>query len=201
MMQKAIWYGVSISLFGATAAAQADNQPVELPETTVIGSSVIDQNKVDSFGSLTTVVGQDQIRDLNALDLSSALRRTPGVTVSRFNPVGSFGGAEGGAVYIRGMGASRPGSEIKTYIDGVPFYMGVWGHPLLDLLPINAMQSISVYKGPQPQKFGNTFAAIDLTPRTAEAGDNQHGELQVTGGSFHTATDQASLIGRSGSLR
>ena len=197
MMQKAIWYGVSISLLGATAAAQADNQPVELPETTVIGSSVIDQNKVDSFGSLTTVVGQDQIRDLNALDLSSALRRTPGVTVSRFNPVGSFGGAEGGAVYIRGMGASRPGSEIKTYIDGVPFYMGVWGHPLLDLLPINAMQSISVYKGPQPQKFGNTFAAIDLTPRTAEAGDNQHGELQVTGGSFHTATDQASLIGRS----
>lgn len=79
MMQKAIWYGVSISLLGATAAAQADNQPVELPETTVIGSSVIDQNKVDSFGSLTTVVGQDQIRDLNALDLSSALRRTPGV--------------------------------------------------------------------------------------------------------------------------
>lgn len=198
MAHKAIWYGVSLSLLGTTAAAQAENQPVELPETLVIGSSVIDQNKVDSFGSLTTVVGQDQIRDLNALDLSSALRRTPGVTVSRFNPVGSFGGAEGGAVYIRGMGASRPGSEIKTYIDGVPFYMGVWGHPLLDLLPINAMQSISVYKGPQPQKFGNTFAAIDLTPLRAEEGDNQHGELQVTGGSFHTATDQASLYGRSG---
>jgi iron complex outermembrane receptor protein len=198
MAHKAIWYGVSLSLLGTTAAAQAENQPVELPETMVIGSSVIDQNKVDSFGSLTTVVGQDQIRDLNALDLSSALRRTPGVTVSRFNPVGSFGGAEGGAVYIRGMGASRPGSEIKTYIDGVPFYMGVWGHPLLDLLPINAMQSISVYKGPQPQKFGNTFAAIDLTPLRAEEGDNQHGELQVTGGSFHTATDQASLYGRSG---
>ncbi|MGM3216819.1 TonB-dependent receptor plug domain-containing protein [Pseudomonas sp. PhalM4] len=166
----------------------------------MVGTSVIDQNNVDSFGSLTTVVGQEQIRDLNALDLSSALRRTPGVVVSRFNPVGSFGGAEGGAVYIRGMGASRPGSEIKTYIDGVPFYMGVWGHPLLDLLPINAMQSISVYKGPQPQKFGNTFAAIDLTPKVAEQGDNHHGELQLTGGSFRTATEQASLIGREGNF-
>jgi len=198
MTHKKVWYGVSLSLLGATALAHADTPPVELPQTSVIGSSVIDQNKVDSFGSLSTVVGQDQIRDLNALDLSSALRRTPGVTVSRFNPVGSFGGAEGGAVYIRGMGASRPGSEIKTYVDGVPFYMGVWGHPLLDLLPISAMQSISVYKGPQPQKFGNTFAAIDLTPRVAEAGDNQHGELQLTAGSFRTATDQASLLGRSG---
>jgi len=198
MTHKAIWYGVSLSLLGATGVAQAETSTVELPDTTVIGSSVIDQNKVDTFGSLTTVVGQEQIRDLNALDLASALRRTPGVTVSRFNPVGSFGGAEGGAVYIRGMGASRPGSEIKTYVDGVPFYMGVWGHPLLDLLPVNAMQSISVYKGPQPQKFGNTFAAIDLTPLRAEEGDNQHGELQVTGGSFRTATDQASLYGRSG---
>ncbi|MGO3562023.1 TonB-dependent receptor plug domain-containing protein [Pseudomonas helleri] len=198
MTHKAIWYGVSLSLLGATGVAQAEKSTVELPDTTVIGSSVIDQNKVDTFGSLTTVVGQEQIRDLNALDLASALRRTPGVTVSRFNPVGSFGGAEGGAVYIRGMGASRPGSEIKTYVDGVPFYMGVWGHPLLDLLPVNAMQSISVYKGPQPQKFGNTFAAIDLTPLREEEGDNQHGELQVTGGSFRTATDQASLYGRSG---
>jgi outer membrane receptor for ferrienterochelin and colicin len=98
MTHKAIWYGVSLSLLGATGVAQAEKSTVELPDTTVIGSSVIDQNKVDTFGSLTTVVGQEQIRDLNALDLASALRRTPGVTVSRFNPVGSFGGAEGGAV-------------------------------------------------------------------------------------------------------
>lgn len=31
------------------------------------------------------------------------------------NPVGSFSGNERGGVYIRGMGASRPRSEIKTY--------------------------------------------------------------------------------------
>ncbi|WP_225594726.1 TonB-dependent receptor plug domain-containing protein [Pseudomonas sp. PDM22] len=189
--------GACAAMLGApqTWAAEA---PVELPAQDVIGSAVIEQNSVDTFGSLSTMVTREQIRDLNALDLSSALRRTPGVTVSRFNPVGSFGGAEGGAVYIRGMGASRPGSEIKTYVDGIPFYMGVWSHPLLDLLPVHGMQSIDVYKGPQPQKFGNTFAAIDLTPRQAAPGDNQHGDLQVTGGSFHTATDQASLIGRSG---
>lgn len=198
MKKKTLCCAAALAL--SSGATLAETNTIELAETSIVGTSVIDQNNVDSFGSLTTVVGQEQIRDLNALDLSSALRRTPGVVVSRFNPVGSFGGAEGGAVYIRGMGASRPGSEIKTYIDGVPFYMGVWGHPLLDLLPINAMQSITVYKGPQPQKFGNTFAAIDLTPKVAEQGDNHHGELQLTGGSFRTATEQASLIGREGNF-
>lgn len=57
---------------------------MELAETSVVGTSVIDQNSEDSFASLATVVDQEQIRDLNALDLSSALRRTPGVVVSRF---------------------------------------------------------------------------------------------------------------------
>lgn len=195
MNNKSICLGVAALLLGSSGNARA---AVELPASDVIGSAVIDENRTDAFASMSTHVSQKQIRDLNALDLSSALRRTPGVTVSRFNPVGSFGGGEGGAVYIRGMGASRPGSEIKTYIDGVPFYMPVWNHPLLDLLPVNGMQSIGVYKGPQPQKFGNTFAAIDLAPRTAEAGDNQHGELQLTGGSFGTFTEQASLTGRNG---
>ena len=41
--------------------------------------------------------------NLNAADLGTALRRTPGVNISRYNPIGSFGGAEGGGIFIRGM--------------------------------------------------------------------------------------------------
>jgi iron complex outermembrane receptor protein len=190
-------YGTLLPLIPFSSLAMAETGNTSLDEIKVIASPVIDANKVDPFASLTTVVGRDQIEDLNATDLTAALRRTPGVTVSRFNPIGAFGGAEGGAVYIRGMGASRPGSEIKTYVDGVPFYMGVWGHPLVDLLPINAMQSINIYKGPQPQKFGNSFAAIELIPRQAQEENTQHGELKLTAGSFNTFTEQATLYGNS----
>lgn len=63
--------------------------------------------------------------DLNVQDLSTALRRSPGVNISHYNPVGSFGGATGGAVFIRGMGSSRPGGEIKTLVDGIPMYMSI----------------------------------------------------------------------------
>lgn len=150
-----------LGLVAAAAAVHSSGraQTAELPAVIVTGRPVIEANRTEAFSSLATEVTDTQVRDLNAQDLSSALRRTPGVSVSRFNPVGSFGGDEGGAVHIRGLGASRPGSEIKTYIDGIPFYMGVWNHPLLDLLPVHGFERITVYKGPQPQTFGNTFAA------------------------------------------
>ena len=175
-------------------------QTATLSPVTIVASPVIEANRIDSFASFGTSVTAQQIQDLNAVDLASALRRTPGVTISRFNPVGSFGGEEGGAVYIRGMGSSRPGSEIKTYVDGVPFYMAVWSHPLLDLLPVNGMQRMDVLKGPQPQVFGNTFGAINLIPKRAGKADGVSGDLQASAGSFGTVVEQFDLVGRSGDL-
>lgn len=178
-----------------TTRAQSTDAPQQV---TIQASPVLDQNRIDPFGSLSTDVGSTQLRDLHALDLSAALRRTPGVQVSRFNPVGAFGGDEGGAVYVRGLGASRPGSEVKTYVDGLPLYMGVWNHALLDLLPVQAMERIRVLKGPQPQTVGNTFAAIDLSPRVPRS-EGLTGHLEVSGGSFGTLVQQADLAGRFGS--
>ena len=166
-------------------------------ETVTVPSAIVDAVTFDGYGSQSTIVSAGQVTSLNAVDLASALRRTPGVTISRFNPVGAFGGTEGGAVYVRGLGASRPGSEIKSYVDGVPFYMAVWGHPLLDLLPVNAMDRISIFKGPQPQTYGNTFSAIDLTTKRARA-EGTAVNLRVQGGSFSTVVEQADITGKQG---
>lgn len=185
------------AIIAGTVMAQATATAPQV--VTVTGTPVIEANRSDAFGSIATEVGESQLRDLNALDLSAALRRTPGVAVSRFNPVGSFGGDEGGSVYVRGLGASRPGSEIKTFVDGIPFYMGVWDHSLLDLLPIGGMSSIAVHKAPQPQHYGNTFAAIDLAPRVAKR-DGLAGNLRLSAGSFGTLVEQADLAGRFGDL-
>jgi outer membrane cobalamin receptor len=177
------------------ASAKAAEQAIET--INVLASPIVAESRVDAFGSVTAQISEAQLRDQNALDLASALRRTPGVQISRFNPVGSFGGGEGGAVYIRGMGVSRPGSEIKSYVDGVPFYMGTWNHPLLDLLPINAMSSIVVHKGPQPQISGNNFASVNLQTRRASE-EGVAGDMRVTAGSFHTFTEQLTLTAKQG---
>lgn len=180
----------TLACLPALAVAQTPASSVQRIE--VIASPIVESQRTDSFGALATEVGAAQVRDLDATDLSAALRRTPGVTVSRFNPVGAFGGDEGGAVHVRGLGASRPGSEVKTYVDGLPFYMGVWNHALLDLLPVGGMERVSVFKGPQPQHFGNTFAAIDLTPRHARTAGLSP-TVRVAGGSFSTLVEQAEL--------
>ena len=126
--------------------------------------------------------------------MPDALRLTPGVQTSLYDAVGNYSGNEGGNVYIRGIGSSRPGSEIKTYLDGIPVYMGVWNHPLMDLLPLNAIDSIDVSKGPQPMASGNNFAAINL--QTKEATENGiHGEATTSIGSYGTHILQGDLTG------
>ena len=190
-------------------AAQAVSKPLAktgsagseatLSETVVTANPVIESINLDAFSNSSATVTEDQIRDQNALDIASALRRTPGVQISRYNPVGAFGGDQGGAVSIRGQGMGRPGSEIKTYIDDVPMYMATWNHPLLDLLPVNGMQSITVYKGPQPHINGNNFGSINLETKTATE-EGVHGSGRLSGGFFGTITEQVDVQGKKGDL-
>jgi iron complex outermembrane receptor protein len=182
----------------SSALLAAENSPdVGLSPLIVTASPIVEEVVIDDYSATSAVVTQDQLRDQNAVDLASALRRTPGVQIARYNPVGAFGGDQGGAVFIRGMGVSRPGGEVKTYIDGIPFYMGLWNHPLLDLLPVNGMESITVHKSPQPQVNGNNFASINLQTRRARK-DGLSGDMRVSGGSFGTFVEQANLLGRHG---
>ena len=154
------------------AADKEEQKPVRMEEVVVTATPIIEGNRVSDFGSASTVVTKEQISDLNAQDLPSALRLTPGVVISRHNPVGSFGGGEGGAIYIRGMGSSRPGAEIQILVDGIPKFVSVWSHPLMDNLSIDPIEKIEVYKGAQPLSFGNAaFGAVDMiTKRQKEEG-------------------------------
>lgn len=190
-------YSVLMALISPVQAQP--NSSYQLTPMDVIANPVIEENHIDTYSNISSVITEDQIRDQNALDLASALRRTPGVQITRFNPVGAFGGNEGGGVFIRGMGISRPGSEIKTYLDDIPLYMGVWGHPLLDLLPLNGMESVTVYKGPQPHISGNNFASINLSTKSAME-EGVHGSTRISGGIYGTFSEQADLTGRYGDL-
>ncbi|NCC24929.1 MAG: TonB-dependent receptor [Deltaproteobacteria bacterium] len=156
-----------------------------LEEMVVTAPPIIEGNIIDRYAAPRTIVTESQIKDLNAQDLATALRTTPGVTISRFDYLGSFGGGEGGGIFIRGMGSSRPGSEIKTFIDGVPMFMSVWNHPLLDLMAIDPAGSIEVYKSPQPQNFGNAYAAVNIVPKEKKT-DGFVTKTQLAGGSYST---------------
>ncbi|MDI6616734.1 MAG: TonB-dependent receptor plug domain-containing protein, partial [Syntrophaceae bacterium] len=172
---RAVGAGALLFLCISNAAAEEQSIPsqqVQMGEVIVTASPIIEGNDVNSYGSQVTSVSKEQISDLNAQDLPSALRRVPGVIVSRHNPVGSFGGGEGGAIFIRGQGSSRPGAEIQMLVDGIPKFVSVWTHPLMDILSVDMIDSIEIYKGAQPVLYGNmAFGAVDIqTKRMREEG-------------------------------
>lgn len=201
---------LSCALQSVVCAEEKDSQETEqaavtpgkgaivLEEVKVVASPIIEGNQVDRYGSEITVVTEKQIDSLNAQDLPSALRRTPGVIISRHNPVGSFGGGEGGAVFLRGKGSSRPGAEILMLMDGIPKFVSVWAHPLMDVLSVDPVERIEVYKGAQPVFFGNNaFGVVNLiTKRKHEEGFTTRFEGAY--GSYDTWVEIAEHGGKKG---
>ncbi len=175
---------VAVSFCSVVLTAEENDVPEE-EDIVVIASPIIEGNTVDRYGSSSTVVSREQISDLNARDIGTALRRTPGVTISRYNHIGSHGGADGGGIFIRGLGTNRPGGDMKTFIDDVPMYMGVYNHPLLDLLSIDSAESIEVSKSPRNQQFGNTFAGLNIRPKRIRQ-EGYHTEIGLASGSYNT---------------
>jgi len=167
-------------------------------EVTVVGSPIIEGTHTTPLGTPVTVVGETQIEDLNAQDLPSALRMTPGVVISRHNPIGSFGGGEGGSVFIRGHGSSRPGAEIVTAVDGIPKFVSVWTHPLMDVIGIDLARRIEVYKGAEPVLFGNAaFGVVNVVPKSQDK-DGLVASIEGAYGSFGTWVETAEIGGKRG---
>ncbi|MCB2186222.1 MAG: TonB-dependent receptor plug domain-containing protein [Deltaproteobacteria bacterium] len=183
-------------------AAQEPGSPTEKGagtaayEMVVVAPPVIEGNQTNRLGSEVTTVSEQQIEDLNAQDLPSALRRTPGVVISRHNPVGSFGGGSGGAVFIRGLGAGRPGQDLVTTLDGIPLMVGVWTHSVMDMLSIDNVEAVEVYKGAQPVLYGNnSFAVINLKPKYQRE-EGFIGQAKLAGGSYNTLVEVAQTGGK-----
>jgi iron complex outermembrane receptor protein len=198
----------TLGLAGETAAEEPDaaqtvtqtpgaGKKVFSGAITVTDRPIFEGNEVDRYGSIVARVSDAQIDDLHAQDLSAALRRVPGVVISRYNRIGAYGGGDGGAVFIRGHGSGRPGAEIATLTDGVPRFVGIWTHPLLDPLSVDYMGSVDVYRSAQPVLLGNmSFGALDMnSKRRLEPG--RGGRFVGSYGSDDTIIGELEYGGRS----
>lgn len=164
------WFGLTVILIlAASGNAFSRINPdtvYQMPPVVVVGKAIVDETVIEKNSTEVIRVSEQQIRDLNAMDLPSALRRVPGVVISRHNRLGSYGGGDGGAIFIRGKGSGRPGAEIQTLVDGVPKFVGVWSHPLMDVLSVDRVEMIDIYKAPQPVLWGNmSFGALNLVSK------------------------------------
>jgi outer membrane cobalamin receptor len=196
-----LWMTAATAFFGVEAEQPVAIQRKDSKEAKtnivieVTASPITQEERIEKDGADQVVVGRAQIARLSAMDLQTALRQVPGVSISRYSPVGSYGGGQGGSVYVRGLGTARPGSELRIYQDGVPRESGVWGHPLMDSVPIDFAEQITVNKNPRPQAYPDTFAAIDMdTLRRYTPGYET--ELNLAYGRYNTLIGSAATGGK-----
>jgi iron complex outermembrane receptor protein len=192
MKKLALLMGIFM-LFGPLAAAAApkagDSVEIGLDVTRVTAPPIVQSVTTDDYAQEKVTVSDQQVQDLNAGDLTTALRRTPGVTISRYNLVGAFGGGDGGAIYVRGTGAARPGAELSVMFDGAPKANSIWTHPLMDTVNTDVAGQIVVYRSPQPALIGNmASAAVDVIPkRMTEPGRLLR--VSTAGGTYATSME------------
>ena len=172
-------------LAAAATRAAATNEVVTLPPVVVTASPVTQAESVSKDGAESVLVAREQLALLNAQDLPTALRQVPGVTISRYSPIGSYGGAQGGSVYVRGLGTARPGGEVRMYTDGAPRESGMWSHPLMDSMPIDFAESVRVQKSPHPARYSGTFGAVDVETRRRRAPGHE-AEVDLVYGGYNT---------------
>ena len=170
------------SVFLVLAASAITN---ELQEIEVVASPITQTENVSRDGVESATISRSQLALLNAQDVQTALRQVPGVSISRYSAIGSYGGAQGGSVYIRGVGTARPGGEVRMYSDGAPRESGVWGHPLMDSLPIDFADSITVQKNPHPGERAGTFGAVEVESLRRRE-DGYEGDVNLAYGRHNT---------------
>lgn len=157
--------GLGAFLIAPWAVPQESTDLPVFSETITVTEPIVKATEVDTFSSMVMVVGRSQLEDQNATDFAGALRNLTGVTLSRYGMVGSYGGGDGGAVFIRGQGSGRPGAEVQMQFDGIPRFVGVWTHPVLDTMNPDRAGTLEVYKSPEPVHFGSmAFGAVNLVP-------------------------------------
>lgn len=183
------------ALTASFATAQTETNAVKETRIEVTASPIADFERTLKDGANQVVVGRAQLDRLNANDLPTALRQIPGVAISRYSPVGAYGGGDGGSVYVRGAGTARPGGEVRIYTDGVPRFSGVWEHPIMDIVPIDFADRITVARNPQPQHYPGAFGAVDVSTRQRQT-EGHEGELDIAYGRYNTLLSSGSVGGK-----
>ena len=191
---------MSLAVVAALPLLAQTGAEIETNLTVVVTATPIThEESVEKDGAEVVTIGREQLAALNAQDLQTALRQVPGVTISRYSPVGSYGGGQGGSVYVRGVGTGRPGGEVRMYVDGAPRESGVWGHPLMDSVPVDFAESVAVHKNPQPGRYPGTFAAVDVETRRRKT-QGEEAEVDVAYGRFNTLLGSVSAGAKEGAV-
>lgn len=170
-----------------TAASKKSEQPsaqdrkqraIALPTITVTAQYT--KQNLQKTPIAITAINSKEIQSRGYTNVLQVAQAAPNVTMTE----GSAGFGSSNQTFIRGIGqndfsfAFEP--RVAFYVDNV-YYATVFGS-IFDLLDVNRVE---VLRGPQGTLFGRNSVGGAIRIFTKKPEDDDHGYLQVTGGSFN----------------
>lgn len=161
----------------ALGAETAKEQPYTLGEVVVTSEKL--KEYIQNHPLDVTTVERKEIVRRNLGSVEEILKSMPGVEVNSSAGVGS-------RISIRGSGRS---SGVLVLLNGRPLNSNQYGSQDVSSIPVESIQSVSVFKPPVPVWLGpgGSDGAINIvtrSPKTASGKEKQRSSLKAGGGSY-----------------
>ncbi|MGB9592002.1 MAG: TonB-dependent receptor plug domain-containing protein, partial [Candidatus Kryptoniota bacterium] len=148
-----------------------------------------------------SVVTAKELQSSGQISLLDALsQQVPDLFVAQRGVIGYGINTQAGTITMRGLGGS-PNTQVLVMIDGVPQFMGLFGHPLPDSYLSEDAARVEVIRGPASVLYGtNAMGGVIniITKRNKDEGINVRGGASY--GSFNTQEYNAGMGYRGGKL-
>ncbi len=134
-----------------------------------------------------SVVTSKELESSGQISLLGALsEQVPGLFVAQRGVIGYGINSQAGTITIRGLGGS-PNTQVLVMIDGVPQFMGLFGHPLPDSYLSEDAERVEVIRGPASVLYGTNAMGGVINIITKKSGREATSlRAAATYGSFNT---------------
>ncbi len=174
---------ISVPLEVSPVQIELQPQPVVMDEMIVRGRAAPEEDYAAAFVEVIPVA------DKSAISLAEILDRSTGVSIRRYGGLGSFS-----TVSIRGSTAE----QVLVFLDGVPLNHAVGGAVDMGRLPVSGVESVEIYRGAVPARYGGNSIGGVVHIRTQSASMSARRQISATIGSFGTTLLTGSFGRRSG---
>lgn len=178
-------------LFPVSMASASNNSLHDtIPQVAVTGTPASIHTSL--LPASITVISREQLeRGGQTSALAGLNGNVPGLFITERGMQG-FGVSNGaaGQLSIRGIGGS-PTTGVLIMLDGVPQFMGIFGHPLADMYKTSQVERIEVIRGPSSVLYGsNAMGGVVNILTTQNTKKGFSGEAALQYGSFNTSDYQ-----------
>jgi len=182
----------TVAVFSQTDTSKMQNELL-LDEVVVTGSKTAVSKNYVPFN--VTVVNRQQIGNSSESALLPVLSESvPGLFVTERGVTG-FGVSTGsaGSITMRGLSGS-PNSRVLVLINGVPQFMGIFGHPLPDAYVASDVEKVEVLHGAGSVLYGtNAMGGVINIITRGQQKDGYSINASAIYGSFNTQKYMANI--------